>query len=161
MYTALKGKGSFLNGQAIKVSACTDINRSLFLTPEVWAKPSPSNKTRTEAFKLQVENLGKIIPKVHAQRTMGSAAINLAMVAAGQADIYAEVGLHCWDMAAGILMVREAGGVVLDPRGKSISFDYMNRAILASASSALADQVLELDLKFIKMPRDHELSGMF
>ncbi len=47
------------------------------------------------------------------------------MVAAGQADAYFHCGIHCWDILAGALIVREAGGVVLDPSGKE--FDYMSR----------------------------------
>lgn len=46
------------------------------------------------------------------------------MVASGQADAYAHAGVHCWDFAAGALLVREAGGVVLDPSGED--FDLMS-----------------------------------
>ena len=44
----------------------------------------------------------------------------MAVVAKGAADSYFEHGIHCWDMAAGILLVREAGGVVMDPSGKGL-----------------------------------------
>ena len=49
---------------------------------------------------------------------LGSAALNFAFVAAGNCDIYCHAGIRCWDMAAGALLVQEAGGVVLDPSGK-------------------------------------------
>ena len=51
-------------------------------------------------------------------RTLGSAALSLCMVAMGGADAYIEYGIHCWDYAAGELLVREAGGVSLYPTGK-------------------------------------------
>lgn len=47
----------------------------------------------------------------------GSAALNMCMVAAGSVDAYFEYGIHCWDVAAGALVVQEAGGVVMDPKG--------------------------------------------
>lgn len=50
-------------------------------------------------------------------RTAGSAALNMAMVALGGVDGFYEFGIHAWDMAAGDLLVREAGGVVIDPAG--------------------------------------------
>lgn len=50
-------------------------------------------------------------------RSMGSAALNMCHVASGAADAYFEFGIHCWDMAAGDLIVREAHGVVLDTQG--------------------------------------------
>lgn len=50
-------------------------------------------------------------------RSSGSAAYNMATVALGGADCYFEIGVHAWDMAAGDILVREAGGVVIDPSG--------------------------------------------
>ncbi len=54
-------------------------------------------------------------------------AINLAMVAAGQADAYLHCGIHCWDIVAGALIVSEAGGAVADPSRKE--FDFMSRRL--------------------------------
>jgi myo-inositol-1(or 4)-monophosphatase len=50
-------------------------------------------------------------------RGLGSCALNMAMVAMGGADAYVEYGIHAWDVAAGDLIVREAGGIVIDPAG--------------------------------------------
>lgn len=52
-------------------------------------------------------------------RTLGSAAVSCTMIAQGCADVYVEYGLHCWDFAAGDIIVREAGGVALCPTGQS------------------------------------------
>lgn len=51
-------------------------------------------------------------------RSLGSAALNMCMVALGGADVFFEFGIHAWDIAAGDLIVREAGGVTTDPAGK-------------------------------------------
>ena len=68
---------------------------------------------------------------------MGSAAVNMCMVAAGRADAYVEFGLHCWDIAAGDLIVREAGGVVSSPDGKEILclIYYIRRVFDCNAES--------------------------
>ena len=50
----------------------------------------------------------------------GSAALNACMVAAGSVDAYFEYGVHCWDIAASAVIVQEAGGAVLDPKGMSL-----------------------------------------
>lgn len=51
-------------------------------------------------------------------RVTGSAAVNMCLVASGQADAYYEYGIHCWDIAAGDVIVREAGGVSMMPTGQ-------------------------------------------
>jgi myo-inositol-1(or 4)-monophosphatase len=60
---------------------------------------------------------------------LGSAALNFAFVSAGNCDIYCHAGIRCWDMAAGALLVQEAGGVVLDPSGKGTNlriYEFLN-----------------------------------
>ena len=90
------------------------------------------------------------------QCTSGSAAINLAMIANGEADAYPQVGIRCWDIVAGGLIVREAGGCLLDPRDGS-DYDYMSRGVLATATPELAQEVLALGLTYDKeTPRDHD-----
>lgn len=62
-------------------------------------------------------------------RMIGSAALNMCSIASGEADAYFEYTLHCWDMAAGKVIVEEAGGIVIDPEGKTIwylcLFEYL------------------------------------
>lgn len=80
--------------------------------------------------------------------------MGLAMVAAGKADAVYFFGPHVWDMAAGIMLVREAGGTVVDPAGASM--DIMSRRLLAAGSESLAHQLsVELTQKYPK-PRDDE-----
>ena len=67
-------------------------------------------------------------------------------------------GIHCWDLVAGALIVKEAGGTLVDPRTGS-DFDYMSRGVLAASSPQLAKQVLDLNLKHHKVQRDHSTCG--
>ena len=62
-----------------------------------------------------------LLLKIHRIRALGSAALNMASVAAGGTDCYYEFGIHAWDMAAGDIIVREAGGVVMDTAGNAPS----------------------------------------
>lgn len=83
---------------------------------------------------------------------MGSAALNLAMVALGSADANFEYGVHAWDMAAGDLIVREAGGVVIDPAGGPL--DIMSRRVLAASTPELANELIKLITQYYPEPRD-------
>ena len=73
---------------------------------------------------------------------------------------YYFAGIHCWDLVAGSIIVKEAGGILLDPR-TGADFDYMSRGILAASSPELAKQVLELNLKYHETTRDHPEKGGF
>lgn len=68
----------------------------------------------------------------------------MAFVAAGQADAYSQIHISCWDFAAGALIVKEAGGVVLDPDGGR-DFDIMSRRILVASSHKLAEEILDIE----------------
>lgn len=85
-------------------------------------------------------------------RSLGSAALNMAMVALGGADFNYEYGIHAWDIAAGDLLVREAGGVCLDPAGGPL--DLMSRRVLAASSQELADKVVAMLTQYYPQPRD-------
>lgn len=76
----------------------------------------------------------------------------MAMVALGGADCNFEFGIHAWDIAAGDLIVREAGGVTMDPAGGPL--DLMSRRILAASSPELAAEAVKLITQFFPEPRD-------
>lgn len=76
----------------------------------------------------------------------------MAMVALGAVDCNFEFGIHAWDIAAGDLIVREAGGVCLDPSGGPM--DLMSRRVLAASTPELAQQLAELLTQFYPEPRD-------
>lgn len=89
---------------------------------------------------------------VFSLRALGSAALDMAMVACGAADAYFEYGIHIWDIAAGELLVKEAGGIVIDPSGGEI--DRFSRRVLAASSESLAKSISEKILQFYPKPRD-------
>jgi myo-inositol-1(or 4)-monophosphatase len=111
MFWAEKGGGAFLNAKRLRVSARRDMADALFATGIPFAAVTPRNRL---AF---ARTLGALMPATAGVRRFGSAALDLAWVAAGRYDGYWELGLKPWDVAAGALIVREAGGTVTDPAG--------------------------------------------
>lgn len=85
-------------------------------------------------------------------RTVGAAALNIAMVALGGSDCNYEFGIHVWDIAAGDLIVREAGGVTMDPAGGPL--DLMSRRFLAASSPELAASYVNILTQYYPEPRD-------
>jgi len=144
MYTAIKGKGAWVNGKKLKISGVQDISKAMM----IMELPVGANKAKKE---VALANLTEMMDKAHSVRAPGPAALDIAWVGAGSADCFFHFGIHCWDMAAGALIVSEAGGVVLDPSGGE--FDLMSRDILVCSSQELADQVLSF-LKAYKTERD-------
>lgn len=101
MFTATLGAGALLNGRPIRVTSLHSIETALVSTGFGY---DPARR----AFQGRV--LGDIVPRVRDIRRAGSAALDLCWVACGRVDAYYEFGLNDWDMAAGALIVREAGG---------------------------------------------------
>ncbi|MCX6216464.1 inositol monophosphatase family protein [Spirosoma sp.] len=108
-FSAWQGGGAFCNGNPIAVSPATQLGESLIATGfpyYTFAQMQPY---------LQI--LESLMQQTHGLRRMGSAAIDLAYVACGRFDAFYEYNLNSWDMAAGVLLVREAGGLVTDFEG--------------------------------------------
>ncbi len=108
-YTAVRNGGAFRDGRPIHVSAITDPSLSLIATGVPFRKP--------EQIARYLQQLPKILARTSGIRRAGSAAIDLAHVACGRVDAFWELRLAPWDVAAGILIVREAGGLVTDFAG--------------------------------------------
>jgi myo-inositol-1(or 4)-monophosphatase len=108
MFSAERGAGAYLNGKRIRVSSASDLGVSLTSTG------FPSRKRTND---INIHFYYQIAMASHGVRRSGSAAIDLAYVAAGRLDLFWEFGLRPWDMAAGTLLVTEAGGSVSDMRG--------------------------------------------
>ena len=104
MFWAEKGGGAFVNEKRMRVSARRDMTEAVFATGVPFRAVSAA---RRNAFSRTMISL---MPQVAGIRRFGAAALDLAWVAAGRYDGYWELGIHPWDMAAGLLMVREAGG---------------------------------------------------
>lgn len=110
LFTATKGAGAQLNDRRIRVSECKNIGTALIGTGFAF-------RLSGEPIDVCVHRLRNILEHCGDLRRLGSAALDLAFVAAGRMDGYWEVGLQPWDVAAGALLVREAGGFVTDFAG--------------------------------------------
>ncbi|OGS06878.1 MAG: hypothetical protein A2270_08390 [Elusimicrobia bacterium RIFOXYA12_FULL_51_18] len=110
LFLAERGRGAFMNGRRIKVSTAPKLARSLLVTGFPY--------DRAEKADFYCSFLSKFISISHDVRRMGSAALDLAWLAAGRTDGYWEFGLKPWDVAAGSLIVEEAGGKVTDFSGR-------------------------------------------
>ncbi len=111
MFWAERGGGAYLNERRLRVSARREFKDALFATGIPFAAVTGARRL---AF---ARTLGVLMPQVAGIRRFGAAALDMAWVAAGRYDGYWELGLKPWDMAAGLLIVREAGGFVTDPAG--------------------------------------------
>ncbi|XP_011086238.1 inositol monophosphatase 3 [Sesamum indicum] len=124
LFTAIRGKGAFLNGKPIKVSSQSELVKSLLAT-EVAAN-------REKAIIDAVTNrINSLLFKVRSLRMTGSCALDLCGIACGRNDMFYLVGFGGpWDVAAGAVIVTEAGGLVFDPSGKD--FDITSQRVAAS-----------------------------
>jgi myo-inositol-1(or 4)-monophosphatase len=111
MFWAEKGGGAFVNERRLRVSARREFKDAVFATGIPFAAATPS---RRAAFS---RTLASLMPHVAGVRRFGAAALDLAWVAAGRYEGYWELGISRWDMAAGLIIVREAGGFATDPGG--------------------------------------------
>ena len=110
VFSASKGSGATLNDRKIRVAERKDLNGAMLITgfpPRERARLAP-----------HLECIRVLLGEAEDIRRTGSAALDLAYVAAGRADGYFEAGIKPWDIAAGMLLVREAGGRVCDFRGR-------------------------------------------
>jgi myo-inositol-1(or 4)-monophosphatase len=112
MFWAEKGSGAFMNDRRLRVSARRDLDQAVFATGIPFAGAPPRQRF---AF---ARTLGTLAPQTAGIRRFGAAALDLAWVAAGRFDGYWEIGIKPWDVSAGILLVREAGGYVTTPDGR-------------------------------------------
>ncbi|HQT67543.1 MAG TPA: inositol monophosphatase family protein [Acetobacteraceae bacterium] len=111
MFWAEKGVGAYMNDKRLRVSARRELKDALFATGVPFAATSLPNRL---AF---ARTLSVLMPQIAGVRRFGAAALDLAWVAAGRYDGYWELGVQPWDVAAGMLLVREAGGYATDPQG--------------------------------------------
>jgi myo-inositol-1(or 4)-monophosphatase len=133
MFWAEKGVGAYVNDKRLRVSGRRELKDALFATGIPFAATSGANRL---AF---ARTLSTLMPQTAGVRRFGSAALDLAWVAAGRYDGYWEMGIHPWDIAAGMLIVREAGGYATDAEGK----DVVARTVVA-ANPHLHGKLLEV-----------------
>jgi myo-inositol-1(or 4)-monophosphatase len=138
-FTAWKNGGAWLNGTAIHVSEAARLSDSLIATGFPYSDFSRLN-SYMNCFNYFCKN-------THGVRRLGSAAIDLAYIACGRFEAFYEYGLHPWDIAAGILLVKEAGGMVSDFSGNDKNLT--GEEFLAS-NSLIYTEILEIVNKFMK-----------
>jgi myo-inositol-1(or 4)-monophosphatase len=122
LFVAEKGKGAYVHGVKLNVS------RELKLADSLIASGFPAD--RLGALPINLQGIQALVPKVRNIRIAGSAALHLAYVAAGRLSGFWEIGLNSWDIAAGALLIQEAGGHITDTEGKSYTLAVRN--VLAS-----------------------------
>ena len=115
LFTAIRGEGASLNALPIRVSKINSLNDSLLGTgfPYNIRESSQTNLDHFKEFAIRTQGI----------RRCGSAALDLCFVACGRLDGFWELNLKSWDIAAGALIVREAGGVTTDFEGSALEMD--------------------------------------
>ena len=128
MYFTKKGEGAFLNGTAIQVSNAKTMSESLIA---IGLSPYYKSEAATN-----FQTFEKIYMDCQDLRRTGSAALDLAHIACGRIEAYLEKKLKIWDYAAGTLLVREAGGVVLDYEGNERMMELIGDVVAGTAEIA-------------------------
>lgn len=126
-FRAARGRGCELNGEPVRVSAAESLDVALVATGFGYD---------ADRRAMQAETLTRVLPRVRDIRRGGSAALDLAWVAAGRLDGYYERGVQHWDIAAGRLLVEEAGGATAELPGEP--------AGVAAGPPALLEQLMAL-----------------
>lgn len=139
MFSAWKNGGAYLNGQSMAVSRCTTVKDSLLATGFPYYDYHLIDEY-LELFKHLMQNS-------HGLRRPGSAATDLAYVASGRFDAFYEYSLSPWDVGAGILLVREAGGIVTNFSGDD---DALFTEEIVAANSQIHAELLALVRRFMK-----------
>ncbi len=138
MFWAERGGGAFLNERRLRVASRREIKDALFATGIPFAAVPAQRRL---AF---ARTLATLMPQVAGIRRFGAAALDMAWVAAGRYDGYWELGLKPWDMAAGMLIVREAGGFVTDAAGREAVMHQTGANDIVAANPHLHQRLLDV-----------------
>lgn len=133
LFTATRGGGAKLNDRKLRVTPQKGLKGALLGTGFPFKQPEHLD-TYLATFKA-------LHPDTAGIRRAGSAALDLAYVAAGRLDGFWEIGLNSWDMAAGVLLIREAGGIVTDFSGEG---NYLQTGNIIAAAPKLYQPMYEL-----------------
>ena len=134
MFVAEKGNGSYLNNQRIRVSSRSKLENCIIFTggPKIGVK-------NRELFLKEYNNVSSKVPTTI--RKLGSASLDMAYVAAGRCDGFWQRDLNYWDIAAGIILVRESGGFVTDFKGEK---EYMQNKTILVTNSKINTEMIEI-----------------
>jgi len=131
LFTASKGRGAFLDDRRIRVTKCASLKDALVGTGFPFKEMSRVD--------LYFRQLREVMQTSSGVRRAGAAALDLAYVAAGRMDAFWELGLSPWDMAAGALLIQEAGGMVGDLKGDA---GWLESGDIAAATPKVFTQLL-------------------
>jgi len=134
MFTAEKGNGAYLNNQRIRVSARSKLKDCIIFT----GGPRLKSKERELALKEYNDFSSKVLIPI---RKLGSAALDMAYVAAGRCDGFWQRNLNYWDIAAGVIIVKEAGGFVTDFCGEN---EYIKNKTILVTNSKINNEMIEV-----------------
>jgi len=134
LFIAEKDNGSYLNNQRIRVSSRSRLKDSIIFTG--GPKFSAKNKEKIfEEYKIMSKNVDAPI------RKLGSAALDMAYVAAGRCEGFVQRNLNYWDIAAGIIIIKEAGGFVTDFNGNN---NYISNKTLIAGNPKINEQLIKI-----------------
>jgi myo-inositol-1(or 4)-monophosphatase len=132
LFTASRGRGAFLNDRRVRVSKCSRLEGALVGTGFPFKE--------LDRLDLYTRQLRYFMQRTAGVRRAGAAALDLAYVACGRLDAFWELGLSRWDMAAGALLILEAGGLVADPRGEAT---FLESGDICASTPRIFAQLLE------------------
>jgi len=134
LFTAEKGKGAFLNGERISVSETPVLSEALLCCDLGYVD---------EKACLAIDMIRSIWPGMLSLRLLGSAGLGVAYAAAGRVDMYFHHSLSPWDIVAGLVQVREAGGQIVDKQGKPANLQ--TSGVIAANPTLIADFLKQTD----------------
>ncbi|WP_035321805.1 inositol monophosphatase family protein [Peribacillus kribbensis] len=136
LYHSFKGGGAFMNGIRLPDLKPVPVKETILAINASWIN---SNKL------IPKEKLIKLVSDVRGTRSTGSAALELAYVAAGRYDAYVTLRLSPWDYAAGLLLVQEVGGAVTDVYGNDI--DFLKKSSIFASRPGLHEEMIDTYFK--------------
>ena len=134
MFTAEKGNGSYLNNQRMRVSSRSKLEDCMIFT----GGPKREAKNRELALKEYYKFSIKLLTPI---RKLGSASLDMAYVAAGRCDGFWQRNLNYWDIAAGVILVKEAGGFVTDFNGEN---EYIQNKTILATNAKINKEMIEV-----------------
>ena len=149
LFTATKGRGAFMNERRIRVSKRTNLTECLISTGFPFRKG--------DNFNQYLRMMGDVMQRTAGLRRPGAAALDLAYVAAGFTDGFFETGLSPWDVAAGSLLVTEAGGLVGNLTGEA---DFLDQKECLAGSPRIYGQLVNILGKYSKFASAGEKAGV-
>ena len=134
MFVAEKGNGSYLNNQRMRVSSRSKLKDCIIFT----GGPKRESKDRELTIKEYNSFSSKVLIPI---RKLGSASLDMAYVAAGRCDGFWQRNLNYWDIAAGIILVKESGGFITDFKGKD---EYIQNKTILAANTKINNEMIEV-----------------